>query len=91
MLNQEIIERLKFLHRLRTQQAMMALKRGAKVSFDTREQGPQFGTVIKFNKKTVSVLTEDGRQWNVSPELLHLVKDASPETGVVYTQHRKRD
>jgi hypothetical protein len=33
------------------------------------------GTLIKYNKKTVSILTEDGQKWNVSPTLLSRLKD----------------
>ena len=29
-----------------------------------------WGSLIKFNQKTVSVLTEDGRRWKVSPQFL---------------------
>ncbi len=42
---------------------MMALNIGAKVSFESRRDGPQLGTVVKFNRKTVSVVTDDGRHW----------------------------
>ncbi|MDF1581497.1 MAG: hypothetical protein P1P74_12090 [Desulfuromonadales bacterium] len=34
------------------------------------------GVVLRLNKKTVSVATDDGHQWNVSPGLLRLVRSA---------------
>ena len=36
----------------------------------------QFGTLVKYNKKTVTVVTESGQKWNVSPHLLSKVKSA---------------
>ena len=38
----------------------------------------QEGLLTRYNKKTVTVITDDGRQWNVSPNLLSRV--VSPET-----------
>jgi hypothetical protein len=34
------------------------------------------GIITRYNKKTVSVITEQGYRWNVSPGLLILVKNA---------------
>ena len=31
---------------------------------------------MRLNKKTVSVATDDGHQWNVAPGLLRLLKPA---------------
>ena len=73
-LNHRIVERLKFLRDMKAHQSMMRFNIGSKVSFETGE-GRVFGTLFKFNKKTVSILTEDNVQWNVAPQLLSLVKD----------------
>ena len=35
------------------------------------------GQVIRPHKKTVAILTEDGRRWNVSPGVLRLAKPVS--------------
>ena len=68
----------------------MALGLGAKVSFESN-RGRQVGTIIKLNKKTVGVLTESGRKWNVSPHLLSRIKEAMPNTPVVnINRNRKR-
>ncbi|WP_255353585.1 hypothetical protein [Spongiibacter sp. IMCC21906] len=32
---------------------------------------------MKFNRKTVTVVTDSGQRWNVSPHLLSAVKDAA--------------
>ena len=83
-LNHRVVERLKYLDTLNTQQVMMALSIGTQVSFDSSRHGRVFGTVFKLNRKTVSVLTEEGRQWNVSPHLLTPIKDATPKQRFVY-------
>ena len=82
-LNDRIIERLKFLDTVRAQQAMMALNLGTQVSFDSARHGRVFGTVIKFNQKTVVVLTEDRKQWRIPPHILVPIKDAASESKVV--------
>jgi hypothetical protein len=50
---------------------MMKLTLGSKVCFDSGKHGMQGGTLITFNQKTVTVLTDDGRRrWKVSPQFL---------------------
>lgn len=78
-LNHRIVERLKFLDHLKAHQDMMAFNIGNRVSFDSPQHGRQVGTLVKFNRKTVTVITDDGRQWNVSPNLLSPVKDVNAE------------
>ncbi len=34
------------------------------------------GTLVKYNRKTVTVVTDNGQRWNISPHLLSPVKDA---------------
>jgi len=74
-LNHRIVERLKFLESMHTHKAMMEFSPGEQVSFKTPRQGRQIGTLVKFNKKTVTVVTESGQRWNVSPHLLSKVKN----------------
>ena len=73
-LNRRIVERLKMMQAMQAHVDMMAFNLGARVSFDT-EEGRQFGTLVKYNRKTVNVLGDDGRQWRISPGLLSRVKD----------------
>lgn len=75
-LNHRIVERLKFIESYHTHREMMRFSPGEKVSFEPPGREPQFGTLIKFNKKTVTVITDSGRRWNLSPQLLRKVKDA---------------
>ena len=74
-LNHRIVERIKFLEHAQAHLDIMAFNLGARVSFDS-QYGRQLGTLVKFNRKTVTVLGDDGRQWRISPQLLSNVKDA---------------
>jgi len=78
-LNHRVVERIKMLRAMQAHVDMMAFNLGARVSFDSQE-GRLFGTLVKYNRKTVTVLTEDGRQWRVSPGLLSAFTDIDPES-----------
>ena len=73
-LNHRIVERLKFLESVRRHEEMMEFNIGDKVSFSPSGREKQFGVLVKYNKKTVTVITEQGDRWNVSPFLLSKVK-----------------
>ena len=73
-LNQKIVERLKFLDSMHTHKEMMRFRPGDQVSFEAPGRIKQFATLVKYNKKTVTVITESGQKWNVSPHLLQKVK-----------------
>jgi len=72
-LNHKIVERLKFMDSMHAHNEMMQFSPGDKVSFEPNNREKQTGTLVKFNKKTVTVLTEDGQSWNVAPHLLSKV------------------
>ena len=72
-LNHIIVERLKFLDSMNTHQKMIQFLPGDEVSFDSPNQGSQTGRIAKLNKKTVTVITQSGRKWKVSPHLLSKV------------------
>jgi len=84
-LNDRIIERLRLLDSMQAYHAMRAFNIGTRVSFDSK-RGRQVGRLTKFNQKTVTVLTEDGCRWRISPHLLSEVKEVEavadlPTTG----------
>ena len=72
-LNHRIVERLKFLESARTHVEMMEFSVGKKVRFRPSGRQATIGVLVKYNKKTVTVLTEDGQKWNISPQLLEKV------------------
>jgi len=69
-LNRRIVERLKMMQQLKAHAAMMEFRVGEKVTFQDNGGSSVYGVLTKYNKKTVTVITEDGRHWNVSPSLL---------------------
>lgn len=74
-LNEAICQRIDELRERETLAALQQLRQGQAVSFRSRKSGLVFGTVIKINRKTVVVLSEDGRQWKVAVELVKPVRD----------------
>lgn len=75
-LNQLIVERLKLISQARATTLMTSFTRGDRVSFQAADGRMLEGLVLRLNKKTVSVATNDGHQWNVAPGLLRLVQSA---------------
>jgi len=91
-LNDSIIARLKHLDAAAALNAMMKFNLGAKVCFDSSRHGMQTGTIIKFNPKTVVVLTEEGHRWKISPQMLSpLVKEAAGGLNVIDMKKKKFD
>jgi hypothetical protein len=73
-LNQRIVEKLKFLESVRRHKEMIDFNIGERVSFAPAGREKQFGVLVKYNIKTVTVVTDQGERWNVSPFLLSKVK-----------------
>ncbi len=69
-LNHRIVERLRFLNQMRAHGKMLEFKIGDRVSFQPAGRPPVVGMLTRYNKKTVTVITDDGQRWNVSPALL---------------------
>jgi len=73
-LNRRIVERLRFLSQTRAHHKMLEFKVGDRVSFKPDDRPALCGVLTKYNKKTVTVLTDNGEHWNVAPGLLTLAK-----------------
>jgi hypothetical protein len=69
-LNRRIVERLRFLNQMRAHGQMLEFKIGDRVTFQPGGRPPVIGMLTRYNRKTVTVITDDGQQWNVSPSLL---------------------
>ncbi|GHU08306.1 hypothetical protein AGMMS50225_06710 [Betaproteobacteria bacterium] len=69
-LNHRIVERLRFMQQVRAHATMLRFSIGQRVTFEPDEQGPVSGVITRYNKKSVSVLTDDGRRWTVAPVFL---------------------
>ena len=75
-LNHRIVERLRFLDQMRAHVEMLEFKIGDRVSFQPPGHGQLEGMLTRYNQKTVSVITDTGQRWNVSPAVLSRVKPA---------------
>jgi len=69
-LNHRIVERLRFLNQMRAHSQMLDFKIGDRVTFQPEGRQPLVGMLTRYNKKTVTVITENGQHWNVAPGLL---------------------
>ncbi|MBZ5763839.1 MULTISPECIES: hypothetical protein [Rhizobium] len=87
-LNERIVERLHLLHRQKTDQALQQIKIGSAVMFETHDGITITGIVIRRNRKTVTIHSDDEKHWNVSPTLVRLIgrnvlEDLTPKDGRV--------
>ncbi|MGK2901100.1 MAG: hypothetical protein ACSLE9_20825 [Burkholderiaceae bacterium] len=69
-LNNRVVARLKFLHQMRAHAHMLDFSIGQRVSFQPEGHPLLTGIITKYNRKTVTIVTEAGQQWNVSPVFL---------------------
>jgi hypothetical protein len=78
-LNHKVVARLRFLSQMRSHSAMLDFRVGERVKFRRDGDHELEGTLIRYNKKTVTVVTDAGQHWNVSPSLL--TRANPPATG----------
>ncbi|NQU47200.1 MAG: hypothetical protein HQ519_01015 [Planctomycetes bacterium] len=69
-LNRLIVERLKLLSQAKSTVLMAEFSTGDRVRFTSSEGRTTEGWIVRLNKKTVSIDTDDGHQWRVPPGLL---------------------
>ncbi len=85
-LNRKVIERLRFIRDAKAHHQMLDLQPGDKVSF-TSELGKKVtGTILRLNRKSVSLCAEDGHHWRVSPSLLTRAEPKDVEVEVASTK-----
>jgi ribosomal protein S17 len=75
-LNHRIVERLRFLHQMRAHAEMLEFRIGDRVEFQPEGRPPVVGMLTRYNKKTVTVITDKGERWNVAPRLLRRVSES---------------
>jgi len=80
-LNHEIMARIENLHQAASYRSMAKLKVGDRVSFTPTPGQPLQGTILRLNKKTVSICTDEKQYWKVSPTLLTKVTAAQANSG----------
>lgn len=69
-LNRIIVGRIKVLQQVNSSKNMAKFHIGQRVSFSPDGGQIKQGRVIRLNKKTVSVITDDDENWKVGPGLL---------------------
>lgn len=81
-LNREVVERIRMIRQFRTQMAMVQFRLGERVYFDTDDGRRIEGTVVRWNKKSVSIDADCGHRWRVAPSFLRRFdpKDITPST-----------
>ena len=77
-LNHRIVERLRLLQHMRAHVGMLEFKIGERVTFQPDGRGPVQGMLVRYNRKSVTVVTDDGHRWNVSPSLLSRIVPPDP-------------
>ena len=91
-LNHKVVARLRFLGQMRSHAAMLDFRIGEKVRFRPDGHPELTGTITKYNKRTVTVITDGGQHWNVSPGLLKkaaAAQQGASDSTVVQISERK--
>jgi hypothetical protein len=69
-LNHRIVARLRALRDMRAHVGMLEFRIGDRVTFQPPGHRQLAGVLTRYNRKTVTVITDDHGQWNVAPSLL---------------------
>lgn len=73
-LNNRIVARLRFLQQMRAHASMLEFSLGERVAFQPEGHPVLFGVITKYNRKSVTVITETGQHWTVAPTFLRKIK-----------------
>jgi len=69
-LNRIVVARLRLIHQIRAHQHMVHLRVGQRVRFADEAGGTIKGVLLKHNRKSVTIIADNGMQWRVSPTLV---------------------
>ncbi len=75
-LNHRIVQRLRLISQVHAHKAMLEFRIGDRVTFEPDGGAPVFGILTRYNKKSVTVIADDGHRWNVSPRFLRRVESS---------------
>jgi hypothetical protein len=64
---------MKMLSHMKAHAQLLEFRIGQRVTLRTQDGVDQFGVITKCNRKSVTVITDLGHQWNVAPGFLHEV------------------
>lgn len=80
-LNKLIVERLKLIAQAKSTSLMARFNVGDRVEFRGPAGERKAGVIVRMNKKTASVQTDDGGSWNVFPGFLFPDKGTASRSG----------
>ena len=90
-LNSRVVARLRMMEQLRAHEAMLTFSVGERVEFSGKMGETVSGIISKYNRKTVSVISDEGVTWRVSPQLLQRSSPApKDEKSIVDSKARRR-
>ena len=69
-LNHRIIARLRIFQQMRSHAEMLEFRIGDRVVFQPDGRPLVVGMLIRYNRQTVTMITDAGQRWNVAPRLL---------------------
>ena len=81
-LNHRVVARLKFLQQMRAHGHMLDFSIGQRVTFQPDGHPLLSGIIAKYNRKTVTVIADNGQQWRVSPVFLRRIEPQAGQTPV---------
>jgi hypothetical protein len=91
-LNNRIVERLRLLNQMRAHGQMLQFKIGDRVSFQPEGRPIVVGMLTRYNRRTVTVITDSGQRWNVAPALLRRadtsVESRAPGPNVIHLRKK---
>jgi hypothetical protein len=73
-LNHRIVQRLRLLSQVHAHKAMLEFCTGDRVMFEPEGETPVSGILTRYNKKSFTVIADDGGRWNVSPSFLRVAE-----------------
>ena len=73
LLNRLIIKRIKFIQKAERIKEMNKFIEGEHIYFEHNGKNIS-GRIVRFNPKTVSILTDNNDKWNIPPSFLRKVK-----------------
>ena len=90
-LNRRVVGRIEYLHGLKTRSQLDRFEIGDRVGFQNEGRMVE-GTVVRVNRKTLSVKTKEG-SWNIPPRFvtrLPASSDADTNSAPVFSQFDKK-
>jgi hypothetical protein len=78
---------MRFLSQVRAHATMLQFSLGERVCFQPDDRPLVYGIITRYNRKTVTVITESAGQWRVPPSVLR--KAPAPKTEHVLAEYDK--